>query len=237
MCRATWGPGPNTLERLANLSNATCICSSTMWPALMASSSSTNHLNKEFFHTPFYLGMSIFSFSGRCVCADPVAAACCYLNSLNCWAVCSINSSVLWGPCWRRKSTIYRPVWIPFRMSLTIAACCPSGSRADSNAPTASSPIIEFDRLTASYSIFLKWEYLSCVEVRSLPLHHATCSRSLDGLQSTIRCNGAQIACTINVQDTYTENRVSSCLGTSSTRTCRGRFQWKVRVNVELYLV
>ena len=52
----------------------------------------------------------------------------------------------------------------------------------------------------------------------SLPLHHPIFLSSLDGLQSATRCNGASIACTVTVQDTYTEHRVRWCLETSRTR-------------------
>ena len=43
-------------------------------------------------------------------------------------------------------------------------------------------------------------------------------------------CNGALIAFTVTVQDTYTENRAIRCLGTLRTQRCRGRFQYTVKL-------
>ena len=60
---------------------ATNICSLTMWRTLMASSSSTNHLCRESSSTDLYFEMSMFSDTWRRECVDPVAVACCCLNS------------------------------------------------------------------------------------------------------------------------------------------------------------
>ena len=43
-------------------------------------------------------------------------------------------------------------------------------------------------------------------------------------------CNGAPYACTVTVKATFSELRVSRCLVILRTCTCRGRFQYKVRV-------
>ena len=90
-------PKAQALARPAkfDMANLTFIASSSMRRASMASSSSTNHLNKESLSTALYLETSIFKDSGRRVYVDPAATAlaCCCLNSSDCGAPCYINKS------------------------------------------------------------------------------------------------------------------------------------------------
>ena len=206
-----------------------------MWRALMTSSSSTNHLNRESYSALLYLEMSIFSNSGRRV-YRPGSISLLLFQHFKLLSTLSPNSSVY------EKLVGNQGYLFPFSVKFILYELgnggvlyvwtqsfqhCAYGFLTYSSISIVRRHPIRFDSNGSSSHA---WD-------GSRPLHHPPCPWSLGGLLGGTRCNGAPLACTFILQATYTEHRVSRYLVIARTRTCRVRFQYEIRVRTVISIV